>query len=508
MLNSVLLRGKMIFKNEEKILKIIRYAPSVFVVIIACIVAFLLLLDNKITFNKEKEKLENNYIKNNKESIQNDVELVHKYIQKQQKLTETRLKVSLQERVNEAHAIATEIYNQNQHLPKVAIKKMIQDALVNTRFNEGRGYFFIYSMTYECILLPINRSLEGTNFYHFKEGRGEYLTRNIISMIQEKKEGFLTWWFPKPTDLTRSYKKIGFNKYFEPLDWFIGTGEYFDEFEQSIQAKVLSDIEEMLLISAGRYLFILDKMGNFRSHPNKEVMGKNLLELPEIIGKAGKTEASNNLNTFRKLAQEDGGFHQYGHFNEDNTWVTKTVYIKGVANWDWILGKGFYESDINTVLDDKKKQLEVEFNNQLFNIFFIAVLLVIVLLMLSSYVSSMLRHKFKAYKHHIQIHIHKDKLQQELLAQQSKMAAMGEMIGNIAHQWRQPLSAITLSATTMELKNEMNTLDKEEFHVHVENITTSAKYLSATIDDFRNFFEPQKKKTDFRFKSALIKHSN
>ncbi len=498
------LRNTMVFKNEEKILKIIKYAPSLFVVFFACIVALLLLIDNKITFYKEKEKLENGYLLRNQELVKSDVEMVYNYILKQQISIESRLKKSLKERVNEAHTIATKIYEQNHHLGKQAVTKLIKDALVNIRFNEGRGYFFIYSMNYECILLPINRSLEGTSFYNFKEGRGEYLTRNIIQMVKEHNEGYLTWWFPKPSDLNTSYKKIGFNKYFEPLDWFIGTGEYFDEFEQSMQKKVLSDIEEMMNMTNNKYLFIITQEGTFLSHPQKELVGKNLLELNSLIGEDKSHEAIKNLNAFKELAKE-GGFHEYAHLNQDKQWLIKTSYVKGVKNWNWILGKGFYESDVEYVLEEKQLQLKEEFNKQLSNIFLIALFLIALLLLLSSYVSTLLQQKFKGYKQSIQAHIQKDKLQQELLSQQSKMAAMGEMIGNIAHQWRQPLSAITLSATTLELKNEMQNLSKEEFDVHVQNITTSAKYLSTTIDDFRNFFKPQKEKNHFTIETAIEK---
>ena len=87
------------------------------------------------------------------------------------------------------------------------------------------------------------------------------------------------------------------------------------------------------------------------------------------------------------------------------------------------------------------------------------------------------------------------KKQQHILAQQSKMAAMGEMLGNIAHQWRQPLSVITTVATGMKLQKEFENLDDKTFDEAIENITNSALYLSKTIDDFRSFFKSDKKET-------------
>ncbi len=83
----------------------------------------------------------------------------------------------------------------------------------------------------------------------------------------------------------------------------------------------------------------------------------------------------------------------------------------------------------------------------------------------------------------------KDVTSLKLLEQQSKLASMGEMIGNIAHQWRQPLSVITVSASAMDMKAEYNTLTNEEVQSYSNNILHQAQYLSQTIDDFRNFIK-------------------
>jgi PAS domain S-box-containing protein len=72
---------------------------------------------------------------------------------------------------------------------------------------------------------------------------------------------------------------------------------------------------------------------------------------------------------------------------------------------------------------------------------------------------------------------------------QSKLASMGEMIGNIAHQWRQPLSVIAATSSGIALREEMGILDKSTLLEGMENITSQASYLSKTIDDFRNFIK-------------------
>jgi two-component system, NtrC family, C4-dicarboxylate transport sensor histidine kinase DctB len=85
----------------------------------------------------------------------------------------------------------------------------------------------------------------------------------------------------------------------------------------------------------------------------------------------------------------------------------------------------------------------------------------------------------------------------KILFQQSKMAAMGEMIENIAHQWRQPLSVITISASAIKLKKEYGILEDKEHLESLESIINTSNYLSNTIDDFRNFFSPNKNKNKF-----------
>ncbi|MEA3354468.1 MAG: transporter substrate-binding domain-containing protein [Campylobacterota bacterium] len=76
------------------------------------------------------------------------------------------------------------------------------------------------------------------------------------------------------------------------------------------------------------------------------------------------------------------------------------------------------------------------------------------------------------------------------LEEQSKLASMGEMIGNIAHQWRQPLSVITTSASGLDLKADFGEeVTKEDIKKFSHIITTQANYLSKTIDDFKNFIK-------------------
>ncbi|MFA9372844.1 MAG: PAS domain S-box protein [Poseidonibacter sp.] len=87
------------------------------------------------------------------------------------------------------------------------------------------------------------------------------------------------------------------------------------------------------------------------------------------------------------------------------------------------------------------------------------------------------------------IGISKDITQRKILESQSKLASMGEMIGNIAHQWRQPLSVISTISSGIKVKSEYDQLDMSTLFEDMDNIIKQTKYLSKTIDDFRNFIK-------------------
>jgi two-component system C4-dicarboxylate transport sensor histidine kinase DctB len=85
------------------------------------------------------------------------------------------------------------------------------------------------------------------------------------------------------------------------------------------------------------------------------------------------------------------------------------------------------------------------------------------------------------------------------------MAAMGEMIGNIAHQWRQPLSVITTAASSLKLKKELNILEDKDYKESLNYIIETSNYLSNTIDDFQYYFSPNKSKNSFNTEDLINK---
>ncbi len=93
------------------------------------------------------------------------------------------------------------------------------------------------------------------------------------------------------------------------------------------------------------------------------------------------------------------------------------------------------------------------------------------------------------------------KKKEELLVVQSKMAEMGDMINNIAHQWKQPLNTLSICTSGMEIEEKYN-------QEYIDVIKNSIKYMNETINDFQHYFEPNKIKNCFNISKTIKKVEN
>ncbi len=123
-----------------------------------------------------------------------------------------------------------------------------------------------------------------------------------------------------------------------------------------------------------------------------------------------------------------------------------------------------------------------------------------------AYVTSMeLQNLNYTLEERIKKEVSKNRKKDQLLMQHTRLAQMGEMINMIAHQWRQPLNAISTTASGLRLKNSVGQYDKEFFDKNLKKIEDYTRHLSNTIEDFRNFFKPNKKTETISIKEMIEK---
>jgi len=132
------------------------------------------------------------------------------------------------------------------------------------------------------------------------------------------------------------------------------------------------------------------------------------------------------------------------------------------------------------------------FNNLNLKFLFLILFLIVTSFVLAYYLSKIPKKLFDEIEE-----------QQQMLIQQSKLSAMGEMTSMLAHQWRQPLNTVSVIIQEIEMRKSMDILTDEEFESLTQKIHETLNHMSVTIDNFRDFFKPSKEKKIFNIKKAI-----
>ncbi|MGB6329894.1 MAG: HAMP domain-containing sensor histidine kinase [Halarcobacter sp.] len=104
----------------------------------------------------------------------------------------------------------------------------------------------------------------------------------------------------------------------------------------------------------------------------------------------------------------------------------------------------------------------------------------------------------------VAVEVEKNRQKDKIMFQQNKMASMGEMLNNIAHQWRQPLMELSSLFIPIQAKLDFDLeLDKKELKESILKLNDITKYMSNTIEDFRDFFATNKEKEKFKLSEQI-----
>jgi signal transduction histidine kinase len=432
---------------------------------------------NQYSYKSDVKNIKQEFEQINKNRISDEVRRAYTLIEHHQNNTETLIRKSIQENVTIAENIISSIYQRNQQKSISTIQQYVKQTLQDVRFNSNIGYFFIVSKAGKMIFHPYLPELENKNILPMQDPNGTYLFKEMISLMNQKQGAFYDWYWYKQDIKQTKYKKIGYLKNIENSNWFIGSGYYVDEFESLVQKELFEYIPSIEFDTNG-HIYILDFQGKILAHKDALQVGKNIFKNQDKRG-------NYYVQAMIEQAKKEEGFIS---FKDKNSSFEQISFVKAVPNWNLIIVSSFNEGKLEEKIEQKKSQLQQAHHDFLTNMLVISFFTTIILTAVSIYVSKLIQAMFVKYKTRIEQEIEKNKEKDMLLAQQSKMMALGEMIGNIAHQWRQPLSTITTASSGIMLKHEFNDLNNEDFVSFTKIIDENAKYLSATIEDFKEFF--------------------
>lgn len=249
---------------------------------------------------------------------------------------------------------------------------------------------------------------------------------------------------------------------------------------------------------------------------------------PDLEGKYISDEYTDaEGKKFRKLFLRDideygFSFVNYMYKKLDSSEIRpKISYFRFYPHWDWIISAGTYLDDIDVEIAQRKADIKKSVQREITSAILVFLFFSLIANAFAIFLGKQIEKFLQTYnaqvkqnkkeledfnttlENRIYEEVQKNKEQEQLLIQKSKLIALGEMINNIAHQWRQPLSELSAIMMTLKFKYNLGKLDSTAMNQKSKEAENILEYMSKTIDDFRDFFMPSKEKKEFFVKEAI-----
>ena len=465
--------------NERSLPKLIIITPLLLVAIITTFITSFYSERIESFVQEDSQSLIKEYIQTQKtksESLVKQLILMFDYTHSK---IEQNIKLKLKERVDLAHSSATFIYNKyHEKEASWIIKERIVDALSQMIYYRKN---YVWITDYEANnILSDNKELQGRNLSTFKDADGRNIILEEIQKVRHDKEGYITTRFRKGDS-----KQIMFVKDFGHYDWFFGMGLHINYALNELKSRLLAMVQSYP-VEANSFLAIFDKREMiYANHMPDKAFEKRLFE--------------------RSIASYQG----------KPLWINVDIngtmyYLDYYAPFGWYVVHGFSNTYFQEGLQKRKELFEAEIDQEVNYITYASVVMGVLVALLSLIFSKRIVDIFRAYRERVaskeealkalnaslEERVHKEveahQAKDKMMVQQAKMAAMGDMLSMIAHQWRQPLNQMSYIFMNIEGAYEYNELTKEYLDEKLKEGTNLLEFMSHTIDDFRDFFKPDK----------------
>ncbi|KAB7887251.1 sensor histidine kinase [Poseidonibacter ostreae] len=286
--------------------------------------------------------------------------------------------------------------------------------------------------------------------------------------------------------------------------------------ESELKKEILKYIETIRYGKHG-YIWVHDTNYYLKAHPFRENnIGALDISLKDAMGTLITKQFIDET-----IKSPNGKFIEYYWQKPKELHASKKLgFFRLYEKYNWVIGTGLYIDDIQKTIFEDKKLLEDRINKYIRLVLVFSFLIILIIGIISFLISREITQAFKKYQDSVQkkeflledlnknleLKVKKAiidvKKKDRAMFHQSRLARMGTMLSMIAHQWRQPLSEVSGILMELETANKFNKVDSRMIESSVSDSNKLISFMSNTIDDFRNFFKPDKQKVEFYIEDA------
>lgn len=349
-------------------------------------------------------QMREDYVAGQRRLIKSEVERVVSLIDTESRRIVGQSQTQLKQRVDEAYAIVEGIYEQYRTTKSSdELRRIIIEVIRPIRFDDGNGYYFINDMAGNVQLFADHPEFEGRNVADVKDTQGKFVIRDMIDLVRKKEQGFYSYRWTKPGVPGKDHLKVAFVRYFEPFDWFIGSGVYLDAIETMMQQMVAGYIgSHRFGANEQGYVFILDLLdinggkdfAVMYANPNRpDLVGKHISDdLQDAEGKLFRRE-------FLKGLRERGECYvDYWYKKFDNPEPSpKVSFFKLTSDRRFIVAAGVYLDDVEDQIQALQAKRNARIREDVSALFAAVTLILLLFVVLVNWLSSRVRKDFQLF---------------------------------------------------------------------------------------------------------------
>ena len=348
------------------------------IVIFSIILGFFIYEFNQDLYEKKVISLEKSYYLKNKAIIKNEIQRAIRRIEVINNLIYEKNESILKEKVN----FVKNLFDSNDDKNFDVILTKYKKELNLLKWDNGTGYFYIFDKNGKILYHGGNKKYINTNIFESAKTNDSLYQFLKETLVLDENYGSYKWY--KPNESPKEiYKKYVYIKRDEKHDIFIAAGVYKKEIDKKIQELVFNDFR--------KDKFGDNKYGYFWILGLDKVMKMHALN-PEIEGRINDDVLSTDgriLNDISiKMALNGGGYVNYKWIRPDTKKEDeKFSYVKLIPNWNFIIGAGFYVTELQNILKEEKKSLKELSDEYLIKVFIVLTILISISLMIARYLS-------------------------------------------------------------------------------------------------------------------------